>query len=95
VNCILGEEKVPGLNAAYHQTSYSALGDLSGDFFAFFLLELRVDLGVYNPVLLVLLLISPDVHVHALPDKPLCLLLLILCLEVSKRNYLLLCGERF
>jgi hypothetical protein len=89
MNCRLGEDNVPGLNAAYCQALYSTLGDLSGDCFAFFLLELWVDLGVDNPVLLVLLLISPDVRVPALPAKPLCFLLLLLC-----RN-LILCGERF
>jgi hypothetical protein len=67
VNCRLGEDDVPGLKVAYRQASYSPLGDLSGDFFAFFLLELLVDLGVDNPVLLVILLISTDVRVPALP----------------------------
>jgi hypothetical protein len=94
VKCRLGEYDVPGLKAAYCQASYSPLGDLSGDCFAFFLLELLVALGVDNPVVLVLLLIYPDVRVPALPAKPLCFLLLLLCIEVSKIN-LLLCGERF
>jgi hypothetical protein len=94
VNCRLGENDVPGLNAAYCQASYYPLGDLSGDCFAFFLLELLVDLGVDNPVVLVLHLISPDVHMPYLPAKPLCFLLLLLCIEFSKRN-LLLCGEIF
>jgi hypothetical protein len=61
------------------------LGDLSGNCFAFFLLELRVDLGVDNPVLLIILLISPDGRVPALPAKTHCFLLLLLCIEVSKR----------
>jgi hypothetical protein len=74
--------------------SYSPLGDLSADCFAFFLLELLVDLGVDNPVILLLLLMSPDVRVPPLLDKPLCLLLLLLCIEVSKRN-LILCAEIF
>jgi hypothetical protein len=41
----------------------------------------------------VLLLISHDVCMSALPAKPLCSLLLLLCIEVSKRN-LLLCREK-
>jgi hypothetical protein len=85
VNCRLGEYDVPGLKSAYCQASYSPLlGDLSGDCFAFFLLELGIDLGVDNPVLLVLLLISPDARMSDLPAKPLCflLLLLLLCIEV-------------
>jgi hypothetical protein len=94
VKCRLGEDCVPGLKAAYFQASYYPLGDFSGDCFAFYLLELRVDFGVDNPVILVLLLVYPDVHVSALPAKPLCFLLLLLCIDVSKRN-LLLCGERF
>jgi hypothetical protein len=89
VNCQLSEYDVPGLKAAYYQASYSPLGELSGDCFAFFLLELRVDLGVNNPVVLVLLLISPYVRMAALPAKPLCFLLLLLCIEVSKSNLLL------
>jgi hypothetical protein len=92
VNCRLGEDDVPGLKPAYYQASYSPLGDLYCS--AFFLLELLVDLGVDTPVILVLLLISPDVRVPTLPAKPLCVLLLLLCIEVSKRN-LLLCGEIF
>jgi hypothetical protein len=92
MNCRLGEDDVPGPKSAYCQASYSPLGDLYGYCFAFFLLELLVDLGVDNPVILVLLLISPDVRVPPLPAKPLCLLLLLLCIEVSKSN-LLLCGE--
>jgi hypothetical protein len=94
VNCRLGEDDVPGLKAEYCQASYYQLGDLSGDCFAFFLLELLVDLGVDNPVILVLLLTSPDVRVPALPAKQLCFLMLQLCIEVSKRN-LILCGKRF
>jgi hypothetical protein len=94
MNCRLGEYDVPGLNAAYCQSSYSPLGDLSVYCCAFYLLEIRVDLGVDNPVLLVLLLVSPDVIMPALPAKPLCLLLLLLRIEVSKRN-LLLCREIF
>jgi hypothetical protein len=91
----LGEDDVPGLKPAYFQASYSPLDDLSADCFAFFLLELLVDLGVDNTVILVvLLLIYPDVRVPPLPVKPLCFLLLLLCIEVSKRN-LLLCGEIF
>jgi hypothetical protein len=35
VKCRLGEDDVPGLKAAYCQASYSPLGDLSGDCFAF------------------------------------------------------------
>jgi hypothetical protein len=85
VNYRLGEDDVPGLKAAYFQASYSPLGDLSGDCFAFFLLELWVDLGVDNPVL-VLLLISPDVRIPDLPTKPLCFLLLLLFIELSKRK---------
>jgi hypothetical protein len=92
VNCRLGEDEVPGLKTEYCQASYSPLGDLYADCFAFFPLELMVDLGVDNPVILVLLLISPDVRVSPLPDKPLCVLMLLLYIEVSKRN-LLLCGE--
>jgi hypothetical protein len=96
VNCRPGEDDVPVLKAAYCHASYSPLGDFSGDYFAFFLLELRVDLGAYNEVLLVLLvllLIYPDVR---MPAKPLffLLLLLLLCIEISKRD-MLLCGERF
>jgi hypothetical protein len=94
VNCRLGEDDVPGLKAAYCQASYSPLCDFHGDCFAFFLLELLVDLGVDNTVILVLLLISPDVRVPPLPAKPLCFLLLLLCIEIFKRN-LLLCGEMF
>jgi hypothetical protein len=94
VNCRLGEDDVPGLKAEYCQASYSPLGDLSGGFFSFFLLEIMVDLGVDNPLILVLLLISPDVRVPPFPAKPLCFLLLLLCIEVSTRN-LLLCGEIF
>jgi hypothetical protein len=59
VNCRLGEDDVPGISAAYYQASYYPLGDLSGDRVALFLLELGVDLGVDNPVLLKLLPISP------------------------------------
>jgi hypothetical protein len=72
VNCRLGEDDVPGLKETYCQASYYPLGDLSGDCFAFFLLELWVEFGVDNPVILVLLLISPDVCVPDLPYKPLC-----------------------
>jgi hypothetical protein len=78
VNCRLGEDDVPGLKPVYFPASYYPLGDLSVDCFAFFLLELLVDLGVDNPVILVLLLISPYVSVPPLPDKPLCFLLLLL-----------------
>jgi hypothetical protein len=92
VRCRLGEDDVPGLKAAYYQASYSPLGDLSGDCFVFFLLELWVCLGVDNQVVLVLLLISPDVYMPDLPAKPLCLLMVLLCIEVSKRN-LLLCRD--
>jgi hypothetical protein len=67
---------------------HSPIGELYGDFFAFFLLELLVDLGVNNPVILVLLPISTDVRVPTLPAKPLCFLLFLLCIEVSKRNLL-------
>jgi hypothetical protein len=63
VNCRLAEDDVPGLNAAYCHESYFPLDDLSGGCFAFFQLELRVDLGIDNPVILVLLLIYPDVRV--------------------------------
>jgi hypothetical protein len=95
VNCRLGEDDVTGLNAAYYQVSYYPLGDLSGDCFAFFLRKLWVNLTVDNPVLLVvLLIISPDVRMPDLPDKPLFFLLLLLCIEVSKRN-VILCKERF
>jgi hypothetical protein len=85
VNCRLGKYYVPGLKAAYCQASYSPLGDLSGDFFPFFLLELLVDVGVDNPVLLVLLLISPDVRVPALSAKKLASLRRNIqrCLEVA------------
>jgi hypothetical protein len=61
--------------------------------FPFFLLELWFDRGVDNLVSLVLL-ISPDVHMPAMPDYPLCVLMLLLCIEVSKMN-LLLCGYIF
>jgi hypothetical protein len=94
VSCRIGEYDVPGLKTAYHQASYSPLGDFSGDCFAFFLLELWVDIGVDNPVVLVLLIISPDVGMPDFHDKPLCVLLLLLCIEVSKRN-LILCGDIF
>jgi hypothetical protein len=94
VNCRLGEDDVPGLKASYCQPSYSPLGDLSGDCFASFLLEHLVDLCVDKLVILVLLLISPDVRVPILPDKPLCFLLLLLYIEVSRMN-LLICGEIF
>jgi hypothetical protein len=80
VNCRIGEDDVPGLKAVYCQVSCSPLGELSGYCFAFFLLELLVDLDVDNPVILVLLLISPDMRVPALPAKPLCFLLLLLCI---------------
>jgi hypothetical protein len=78
------EQIVSGLKAAYYQASDSPLGKLSGDCFAFFLLELWVELGVDNPVLLILLLISPDVRMSAFPAKLLFFLLLPLCIEVSK-----------
>jgi hypothetical protein len=94
VNCRLGEYDVQGVKTAYCQASYYPLGDLFGYLFAFFLLELWVDLRVDNPVLLVLILISPDLCMPALPAKPLCFLLLLLCIEVSKRN-LLLCRSIF
>jgi hypothetical protein len=71
VNCRLGEDDVPGLKAEYYQASYSPLGDLPGDCFAFFLLKLLVDLGIDNPVILVTILVSPDVRVSTLPAKPL------------------------
>jgi hypothetical protein len=67
VNCRLGEDYVLGLNEAYCQALSSPLGDFSGDCFAFFLLDFWVDLGVDNPVILVLLLIYPDVRVPAFP----------------------------
>jgi hypothetical protein len=51
VNCRLGEDDVPDLKTVYCQASYSSLGNLSGDFFAFFLLELWVELGVDKSVL--------------------------------------------
>jgi hypothetical protein len=76
------------------QASHYPLSGLSGDLFAFFLLELRVDIVVDNTVILVLLLISPDVWMPDLPDKPLCFLMLLLCIEFSKRN-LFFCQERF
>jgi hypothetical protein len=81
VNCRLGEDYVPGLKATYCQGG-------------FFRLELRVDLGIDDLVLLVHLLVSPDVRMPTLPAKPLCFLLLLPCIEVSRMN-LLLCGERF
>jgi hypothetical protein len=65
VNCRQGDDDGPGLNAAYSQALYYPLGDLSGDCFAFFLLELRVNLGVDNTLFLVLLLIYPDVRMPA------------------------------
>jgi hypothetical protein len=94
VNCRLDEYNVPVLNAAYCQASYSPQGELSEDCFAFFFLELLVALCVDYPAILVLLLIYPDVRVPTLPSKPLCFLLLLLRIEVLKRN-LLLCGEIF
>jgi hypothetical protein len=42
----------------------------------------------------VLLLISADVHMPALPAKSFCFLLLLLCIEVSKKK-LLICGDIF
>jgi hypothetical protein len=80
VTCRLGEEDVPGLNAAYCHASNYPLGDFSGDFFDFFLLKIRVDLGVYNTVLLVTLVVSHDARLPDLSAKPLCFLKLLMCI---------------
>jgi hypothetical protein len=87
VNSTLGETNVPGLTEAYRQASYSSLGELLADRFASFLLDLWVNLGVDCLVALVLPLISHDVCVGALlsnvlPDKLLCVLLLLLHIKV-------------
>jgi hypothetical protein len=43
-----------------------------------------VDRGADNPVILALLPISPDTCMPNLPAKPLCFLLLLLCIEFQK-----------